>query len=41
MIHALGLPAGPGIVVLGEAMLDAVFEADVIGYAQPVVNCRP
>lgn len=34
------LPIGPGVIGLGEAMLDAVFEADAIEHVDAIAGCR-
>ncbi len=38
-VHPLDLPVGPGMVGLGEPMLDAVLTADLVEAVDPVTRC--
>ena len=40
-VHPLDLPASPGMLHLGEAMLDAILVAPHVEYVGDVASCRP
>ena len=40
-VHAFDLAVGPGVIGLGETMLDAVLETHPVKPMQPVARCWP